>query len=72
MSDFLIVHESTEDTLGEFDDLQTAFEVARELAQNGPIGDLVSVLESSGKAVRQFVQSEDGTVIEQPIARPIH
>ena len=69
MSQFHIVNESTEDTI-ESTDLQDAIRVAREVAKQGPAGDLVSILESGGKAVRQFVRMADGTIAEQPIARP--
>ena len=69
MSQFYIVNESTEDTIESVDNLQDAIRVAREVAKQGPAGDPVSVLESGGKAVRQFVRMPDGTVAEQTIAR---
>ena len=71
MSQFHIVNESTEDTLESTDNLQDAIRVAREVARQGPTGDPVSILESGGKAVRQFVLMPDGTVAEQAIARPV-
>ena len=68
MAQFYITNESTEDTLESADNLEDAIRVAREAARLGPAGDPVSVLESGGKAVRQFVLMPDGTVAEQPIA----
>jgi hypothetical protein len=71
MSQFYIINESTEDTLESTDNLQDAIRMAREVARQGHAGDLVSILESGGKAVRQFVLMPDGTVAEQAIARPV-
>jgi hypothetical protein len=71
MSQFYIVNESTEDTLESTENLQDAIRVAREVARQGQAGDPVSILESGGKAVRQFVLRPDGTVAEQAIARQI-
>jgi hypothetical protein len=68
MSHFYVVNESTEDTLQSTDDLQEAIRVAREAARQGQAGDPVSILESGGKAVWQFVLMPDGTVAEQAIA----
>ena len=70
MSQFYVVNESTEDTLGATDNLEEAVRLAREAARQGQAGEPVSVLESGGKAVRQFVLMSDGTVVEQPIAHP--
>jgi hypothetical protein len=66
---FYIVNESTEDTLESTDNLQDAIRIAREAARQGQVGDSVCILESGGKAVRQFVLLSDGTVAEQAIAR---
>lgn len=71
MSKFHIVNESTEDTLEITDNLQDAIRVARELARLGKVGDPVSILESGGKGVRQFVLMPDGAVAEQAIARAV-
>ena len=71
MSQFYIINESTEDTLESTDNLQDAIRLAREAARQGEVGDPVSILESEGKAVRQFVLGFDGTVAEQAIARPV-
>jgi len=71
MAQFYIINESTEDTLESTDNLQDAIRVAREVARQGQAGDPVSILESGGKAVRQFVLMPDGTVAEQAIARPV-
>jgi hypothetical protein len=71
MSQFYVVHESTEDTLEATAELQDAIRVAREVAGRGPAGDPVSVLDSGGKAIRQFVRMPDGTVAEQAIAQPV-
>src|SRR2546430_16756826 len=68
MPQFYIINESTEDTLESTDNLQDAIRVAREVARQGQAGDPVSILESGGKAVRQFVRMPDGLVAEQPIA----
>jgi hypothetical protein len=68
MSQFYVISESTEDTFESTDNLEDAIRVAREVARQGQAGDPVSVLESGGKAVRQFVLMPDGTVAEQPIA----
>ena len=70
MSQFYVVNESTEDTFAASDNLSDAIRVAREVAKQGPAGDPVSVLESGGKAVKQFVRMPDGTVAEQMIACP--
>ena len=40
--------------------------------RQGRAGDLVSVLESGGQAVQQFVLLPDGTVAEQAIARRVN
>ncbi len=69
MSQFYIVNESTEDTFESTDNLQDAIRVAREVARQGHVGDPVSILESGGKAVCQFILMSDGTVVEQVIAR---
>lgn len=71
MSQFYIINESTEDTFESTDNLQDAIRVAREAARQGQAGDLVAILESGGKAVRQFVLLPDGTVAEQAIARQV-
>jgi hypothetical protein len=68
MSQFYVVNESTEDTFEASGDLQDAIRLARDVARQGQSGDLVSILEGAGKAVRQFVLMPDGTVAEQPIA----
>jgi len=70
MSQFYVVNESTEDTLESIDNLPDAIRAAREAAGQGQAGDLISILESGGTAVRQFVLMPDGTVAEQTIARP--
>jgi hypothetical protein len=69
MSQFHVINESTEDTYESTENLQDAIRVAREAARQGQAGDAVSILESGGRAVRQFVLLADGTVAEQPIAR---
>jgi hypothetical protein len=71
MPQFYIVNENTEDTFESTDSLPDAIRVAREAARQGQAGDLVSILESEGKAIRQFVLLPDGTVSEQAIARPV-
>ncbi|HMF10747.1 MAG TPA: hypothetical protein VKE94_00525 [Gemmataceae bacterium] len=68
MPQFYVINESTEDTFESTEDLQDAIRVAREVAKQGQAGDPVSILESGGKAVRQFVLMPDGTVAEQAIA----
>ena len=70
MSRFYIVNESTEDTLATADNLQDAIRIARNAAKSGSVGDPVSILESGGQSVGQFVLMPDGTVTEPPIARP--
>jgi hypothetical protein len=70
MSQFYVVNESTEDTLASADNLQDAIRVAREVASQGQAGDPVSIVESGGKAVRQFVLMPDGTVAEQAVTHP--
>jgi hypothetical protein len=69
MPQFYITNESTEDTLESTDNLQDAVRLAREAAKKGQVGDPVSILESEGKAIRQFVLLADGTVGEHSIAR---
>lgn len=44
--------------------------VAKEAVRLAQPGELVSILEGGGKAVRQYVLMPDGTVAEQPIAVP--
>jgi hypothetical protein len=71
MSQFYVVNESTEDTFDGTDDLQDAIRVAREVAEQGRAGDPVTILDSGGLAVRQFVRLGDGTVAEQAVARSV-
>jgi len=71
MSQFHVVNESTEDTFEGTDHLQDAIRVAREVAGRGPAGDLITILDSGGLAIRQFVRMGDGTVAEQAIARRV-
>jgi hypothetical protein len=68
MSQFYIINESTEDTFESTDNLQDAIRLARKVASQGQAGDPVSILESGGKAVRQFLLMPAGTVAEQAIA----
>ena len=68
MAQFYIVNESTEDILDATDNLQDAIRLAREVARQGQAGDPVSILESGGKAIRQFVLMPDGKVTELAIA----
>ena len=72
MSRFYVVNESSEDTLGSAENLSDAICAAKDAARQGRAGDLVSVLESGGQAVRQFVLLPDGTVAEQAIARRVN
>ena len=69
MSQFYVTNESTEDTLASTDNLQDAIRLAKEVAQQGQAGDPVSIIESEGKAIRQFVRMPDGTIAEQAIVR---
>jgi hypothetical protein len=71
MSQFFVINESTEDTLESTNNLEDAIRVAKLAAKQGQAGDLVSILESGGKAVRQFVLIPDGTVADQAIARQV-
>jgi hypothetical protein len=71
MAQFYIVNESTEDTFEAAGGLEDAIRVAREVARQGQPGDPVSVLETGGKAIRQFVLMPDGTVAEQAMAQPV-
>ncbi len=71
MAQFYVINESTEDTFASTDNLEDATCVAREVASQGQAGDPVCILESGGKAVRQFVLMPDGTVAEQAIARQV-
>ena len=68
MSAFFIVNESTEDTLETTDNLDDAVRFAKEAAKKGLAGDPVSILNSDGKSVGQFVLTPDGTVKELRIA----
>lgn len=67
MSQFQAVNENTEDTLGSADNLPDAICAAKEAARQRQVGDFVSVLESGGLAVRQFVVLPDGTVAEHAL-----
>ena len=71
MSEYYVVSESSEDTLGSDENLADAICAAKEAARQGRAGDLISVLDSGGQAVRQFVLLPDGTVAEQAIARRV-
>jgi hypothetical protein len=68
MSQFYVVNESTEDTFGATNNLEDAIQVAWEVARQGQAGDPVSILESGGKAIKQFMLMPDGTIAEQAIA----
>lgn len=67
MATFYIVNESSEDTLETTDDLQDAIQLATEAAKQAQVGELVSILENGGKAVRQFMNMPNGMVSEQTI-----
>ncbi len=71
MAQFIVINESTEDTFATTECLQDAIRVAKEAARQGQTGDLVSILERDGKAVRQFVLMPDGVVAEQAIVRQV-
>jgi hypothetical protein len=71
MSPFYITDEGTEDTFAATDSFDEAIRLAREAASEGHAGDLVTILECGGKAVKQFIRMPDGTVAEQPIARQV-
>jgi hypothetical protein len=71
MAQFYVINETSEDTLGSAENLSDAVCTAKEAARQGRAGDLVSVLERGGRAVRQFVLRPDGTVAEQAIARRV-
>ena len=71
MAQFYVINESTEDTLECTDNLEAAVRLAKEVACQAQTGDPVSVLESGGKAVRQFVRMPDGTVTERAIAQQV-
>lgn len=71
MSQFYVVNESSEDTLHATDDLQDAIRTAKTAALQGQTGDPVSILESGGKAIRQFLLLPDGSVAEQPIGTSV-
>jgi hypothetical protein len=71
LSQFHIINENTEDTSESTHNIQRAIHAAREPARQGQGGDLISILESGGAAVRQFVLLPDGTVAEQVIARRV-
>jgi hypothetical protein len=68
MAQFYVIDEGTEDTLESTENLPDAVRAAREAASQGRAGEPVSVLESGGKTVKQFVLMPDGTVAEQAIA----
>jgi hypothetical protein len=70
MPRFYVVNESTEDAFNSAENLPDAIRTAREAARQGRVGDLVTILESGGQAVRQFVLLPDGTVAEHSITRP--
>jgi hypothetical protein len=67
MPQFHVVNESTEDTLETAETLQDAVRLAKQAARRGAIGDLVSILETGGKSVGQFILQPDGSIQEQPI-----
>jgi len=69
MPHFYVVNESTEDTFDSTDNLSDAIRAAREVARRGPVGDLVTIIDSRGMGVRQFVLLSEGTVAEVPISR---
>lgn len=68
MSQFYVINESTEDTFETTDNLPDAIRAAVEVAKQTQPGEPVSILESGGRAVRQFVLRPDGTVEEQTIS----
>lgn len=68
---FYVINESTEDTFASTDNLPDAIRAAREAAKHGRAGDLVSILECGGSAVKQFLLMPDGMVAERAIVRPV-
>ncbi len=67
MPPFRVINESTEDTFGSTDNLEDAIRIAREVAQQGPAGDLVFI-EQQGMCIRQVVLMPNGKVAEETIA----
>lgn len=69
MPEYYVVNESTEDTFESSSNLEDAIRVAREVASKGQEGDPVSVIESGGMTVRQFIRMPNGVVAEQEVVR---
>lgn len=63
---FYITNESSEDTLAATDDLLEAKQIARQIAKEGPVGELVLV-ESEGKGIFQLSLQPNGQIIEYHI-----
>jgi hypothetical protein len=71
MPQFYVINESTEDTFESSDNLEDAIREALDVARQRQAGDPVSILESGGKSVRQFILMPDGTIAEQVIAHRV-
>jgi hypothetical protein len=63
---YYITTENSEDRLDSAGTLQEAIRIARELAREGPVGDLLCI-EHRGKHVRQLVRRPDGRVEEEEL-----
>jgi hypothetical protein len=70
MPQFYVIYEGTEDTLASAASLEEAVRFAQETARQGPAGSLISILDSEGSAVKQFLLTSNGSFAEQAIARP--
>ena len=67
MAQFYIVNESTEDMVEAGENLQDAIRLAKKMTGDGPAGGPVSILDSGGLAIKQFVRMPDRTVAEQAV-----
>ncbi len=63
---YSIISETTEDRFDEVESLEEALRIARDLVKQGQAGDPISI-EHSGRVIRQFVLTPEGTVEEAPV-----
>lgn len=67
MSKYYVTNENSEDTFCVTDNLQEAIRIAKDVVKTGSVGDLVLIESSDGMAVKQFVLTPEGTILQHDV-----